>query len=992
MIRFRVVILIAALVITGLFGSFLPSLKPDDDVMQFLPQDNPDVKLFNRVNKKFGGLDVAIIGLEADTMLNRENIKLVRKMTKEISQIDGVFDVLSFTEIPDPQPAPDGLRVTPLVMDKIPTSDSELKALKKRVLNNKNAVGNLISKDGKAAMILCFLGGDTPPIKIAEQIKKSAASIWKNKNIYYGGSPFIREYLAGGTKKDLAKLTPVVALIVLLVTFIIFRNLSGVLLALGIVGVAIVWLMGIIAVQNKGLTIVGSSLPTILMAIGGAYGIHMLAGYFNGKADNVKERINEMMRNMGPPVIASAATTSAGFISFLAMDIAPLRDFGLQAAIGVAITALLALTVVPAILSFGKKTPKKITEIIPVKPLGKIGGFSGKYRKFILLICAVLGLISLSGMMRIAPDATLDSFFSKDSEPALANKFMVRNFGGSTYLQIYFEGDMRSPFVLAQLQKLVEYARSLDEVDQVSSITDSLIMMSEAMGGRADIPVTNRRVGSLYPFLEGTAAIDQMVSKKKDSSLVQIRLGDITPLEVNSTVQNLQKFIDNEIPRAVRAVQIYPFALQDIKDDYSTVPEYDGEGNLVKASQPITIFQPKSEKERALDIDIMRAETAKKIVRVAKIFSTEKIKAGADEKVYAAIKKSGNHDLKPGSDFNSAVDALVTEHLIDNYAFIDIDELKDERENDGVDPPVTELEQTEWDNRKELVLGRLEKAGLQFTDYKKMVQILRDSLPATCGRDEEGMEITAKSLTQGLFQEKNKIIAKRLSVSVLRALEINSPTPELESRVEWALTDLTIPVYGFESKGKDATLILASVTGSPVINVALASSTISNQIRSLIVAIVILIIIMALLFKSLLTAVKGVLPAILMLALAIGVMGAFAIPIDLTTSMIAAIALGIGVDYAIHFLWRRQKRGETLEQTTAGVGPSIISNAFQVGAGFAVLCISNMVPMQRFGMLVAMTMILAAFATFIMLPALRAHGKEQEEEELESVTTTRQAG
>jgi predicted RND superfamily exporter protein len=97
--------------------------------------------------------------------------------------------------------------------------------------------------------------------------------------------------------------------------------------------------------------------------------------------------------------------------------------------------------------------------------------------------------------------------------------------------------------------------------------------------------------------------------------------------------------------------------------------------------------------------------------------------------------------------------------------------------------------------------------------------------------------------------------------------------------------------------------------------------------------------------------------------------------------MIASIALGIGVDYAIHFLWRRRRRGESLAATTASVGPSIAANALQVAAGFSVLCISDVVPMQRFGALITMTMVLAAVSTFLILPALRAEGREVAEEE-----------
>ena len=68
LIRFRVVILLAAVIGTAFLASALPQLEADDDVMQFLPQDDPDIQLFNRVNERFGGLDVAIVGLEADTM------------------------------------------------------------------------------------------------------------------------------------------------------------------------------------------------------------------------------------------------------------------------------------------------------------------------------------------------------------------------------------------------------------------------------------------------------------------------------------------------------------------------------------------------------------------------------------------------------------------------------------------------------------------------------------------------------------------------------------------------------------------------------------------------------------------------------------------------------------------------------------------------------------------------------------------------------------
>jgi predicted RND superfamily exporter protein len=242
-------------------------------------------------------------------------------------------------------------------------------------------------------------------------------------------------------------------------------------------------------------------------------------------------------------------------------------------------------------------------------------------------------------------------------------------------------------------------------------------------------------------------------------------------------------------------------------------------------------------------------------------------------------------------------------------------------------------------------------------------------------------------IASGLTMACNAVRAGRLVDPVLEAAGVINAPATLKTRTLWALTDLGAPAFGFPADTESASRVTAAVTGQPVINVAFCESTIRNQFRSLIVAFIILAFILTVAFRSIPTAAKALVPSMFMLAGAVGIMGAASIPLDISTSMIAAIALGIGVDYAIHFLWRRRRRGESLAVTTAQVGPSIASNALQVSAGFAVMALSDMVPMQRFGLLVALTMLLSAIATFILLPALRAEGKEMIEEEANEAET-----
>jgi predicted RND superfamily exporter protein len=106
-------------------------------------------------------------------------------------------------------------------------------------------------------------------------------------------------------------------------------------------------------------------------------------------------------------------------------------------------------------------------------------------------------------------------------------------------------------------------------------------------------------------------------------------------------------------------------------------------------------------------------------------------------------------------------------------------------------------------------------------------------------------------------------------------------------------------------------------------------------------------------------------------------MAIFDIPLDIVTVLIGSVAVGIGIDYTIHFIIRFKvelARGKTeleaLDKTLETTGKAIVINALSVMMGFLVLVLGNIVPMQRFGYLIALTMIISATASITILPAL----------------------
>ncbi|MCK9462543.1 MAG: MMPL family transporter [Proteobacteria bacterium] len=928
-IRFRWPILIIAVIITAAFATLLPKLEADDDVLQFLPAVDPDIALFHRVNEKFGGLDVAIVGLEADDMFTAERLTEIRELTRRLARVEGVYDVMSFTEVPDPQPGPVGLNVEPLV-DSVPTDPAELEALRARVLANKNAVGNLISRDGEAAMILCFLGGKRAAVNVAADIKTASSKLWTGKGIYYAGSPFIRLHVVGGTKTDMSKLTPVVIIVVTLITFLLFPKPLGVVLSLSVVGMALVWTLGLFVLLGKKITIVDSSIPTLFVAIGGAYGIHFLGAYFTGAAPTIHGRIVEAFRERVGPVSFSAFATCAGFAAFQAMNVGPMREFGWLCALGILFMLLLALTVIPAAMSFSRNLPTRLGAAPLARSLGRLGSWSLGHRRGVIAGAAVLAAVSVVCAARVEPDSTLRTFYADGSEPDEANKFLERRFGGSVMLQIYFEGDMRSPFVLAELRKIVEYLQQDDNVVQVSSIIDPLVMMAEAMGGRPDLPISQERTQPLYPFIEGSAAIDQIISPTKEASLVQVRLKNLPPEMINAAVDGLQAFVAKEIPHAVSGIEVRKL--------------------------------PPKDRER--QTEAMIGEISARLVRLIDIHGRERAAQGAERRIAAAIREHGmKEDLVPGPDVAQAVDAMIAEHVMGEGALFMEPE-----------PDADAEAAAEWVERERRLRDPLGEALRGSPDLATVTDALRNALPLTAARDPKGLELSADALATAMADARAMIEATRLAAPVLAAAGVSAPPAELERRIAWALTDLDAPAFGLPSEGPQASKVAAFVTGQPVVNAAFADCISRNTIASLIVTFVLLIALLTIAFRSIVVSLKALVPALVMFAVAIGVMGAVKIPLDPTTNMISAIALGVGVDYAIHFLWRRRRRRESLQVASETIGPSIASNAIQVAAGFSVLAISDMIPMQRFGLLVALTMILCAVATFVLLPVLKAEG------------------
>lgn len=150
-----------------------------------------------------------------------------------------------------------------------------------------------------------------------------------------------------------------------------------------------------------------------------------------------------------------------------------------------------------------------------------------------------------------------------------------------------------------------------------------------------------------------------------------------------------------------------------------------------------------------------------------------------------------------------------------------------------------------------------------------------------------------------------------------------------------------------------------------------------GQIKSIVMSVIMVFVILIIMFRSIKAGIIGSVPILFTALISFGVMGAFNIPLSTTTALLSSIAIGIGVDYAIHFLEnyrhftsKLHSKHDAVHATMKHTGRAIINNAIVVISGFLVLLFSVFPPNRMLGILVSMNMFTSFIGTLSLMMIL----------------------
>ncbi len=478
---------------TFVLMSRMGNLRVETDIGAALPKDLPVKRLYDMVGEKFPSKDVIFIALEArDRVFTPDVVQITDQFTDRLARVQGVYDVISPTNVSVIQGTEEGIEVVP-ALQADPRDPQVLETLKQRLLAS-DFVGNLVSKDEKAFGLLVLLKKTAVNKKVAAEILSLTDSLRSatSLQVYATGRPVLEYLLAKGLGRDVHVFFTLVILVVIAILALSFRSFRGVLLPFTVVIVSVLWTFGFMAWVGIPFSHSTEFLPVLLISIGIADGIHILHMYYHlrKRFTDKKELVLETMRQLNLPVIMTSLTTAVAFLALGFAGFTSLKQLGISVAFGVLVAMVFSLVFIPAMLAI-LPLPKRAIQETQLRWLhNALAGFG---RQLVLhkgLVTVIMGVVVLFFVLGI-PKIKVENFtienFPKNHEARRAYELISAHFSGPEVVTAVIRGRgpgaLKEPALLKEMDAFKSHLLKDPAVGNVTGLQDLIKRMNQVLHG-----------------------------------------------------------------------------------------------------------------------------------------------------------------------------------------------------------------------------------------------------------------------------------------------------------------------------------------------------------------------------------------------------------------------------------------------------------------------------------------------------------------------------
>lgn len=504
-------VLAVGLLLMALPAPFLPRLRKDTRNDAFMSPDHPAIVSRDRVRAIFGLSDpmvIAVVNEGPEGIFTPHTLALVSWLTDRVAAVPGVDRdrVKSLTTERGMIGTSEGLEVE-LLVEEPPTDQAGADRIRELVMGQEMYLGRLVARDGSATLVVAELEDQKQAQRVYEDLLTLVADApVGDATLHVAGEGATNGYVGSYIDADAQRMNPLAGMVMVVVLYLAYRSLRGVLAPSLVVLGALSITLGSMAAAGVPFYLVTSAMTVILIGIGVCDAIHILGQYYEEQVERPDASARELtvraLTAMWQPVFLTSLTSIAGFLCMgLATFMPPLRAFGLFAAAGVAVALLLSLVLVPALLAL---LPVRASRAFRRSPAGDgarsdvfgraIGGLGrvvmARPARVIAVATVVIAVATLGARRVRIDDERIRSF--QPHEPIVqADRAINGAFDGTNNIDIVIETaaakGLYQPRQLRRIEALQAYLETLPHVRGTVSIVDYVKHMHRAMNdGRVD--------------------------------------------------------------------------------------------------------------------------------------------------------------------------------------------------------------------------------------------------------------------------------------------------------------------------------------------------------------------------------------------------------------------------------------------------------------------------------------------------------------------------
>ena len=468
-------VLLLTITIIIILGSFALRLDIDASAQTLLVDGDKDLAFSRKMSNRYKTPDFLVVTFTPKTdLLSKQSINTIKQLSKDLNSIDFVDNTTSIINVPLLQSPPKPLQE---LLKKIPTllsKDTNLSLAKKEFLNSAIYKNNLVSDDFKTTAILVNLKPDlkyknflekkktiTSPKQLKKfnkefkqyrdirreyihkniiKIREVLAKYKKDATLHLGGVDMIADDMVNFVRSDLETFSYVVFALMIIILYILLKEIKWVYIPIFICVVSIIATSGILGLFGWEITVISSNFISLQLIMTMSLVVHLMIKYrellLNNPNLEQKELVFQTVTSMAKPSFFVVITTIAGFSSLVFSSILPVMNFGWMMSMGIAISLVLTFILFPTILILLPKKYLTIPKQNKTPFTAHISNIAINYKKTIIILSLIVIYFSLTGANRLFVENSFINYFKQNTEIYKGMKLIDQKLGGTTPLDI----------------------------------------------------------------------------------------------------------------------------------------------------------------------------------------------------------------------------------------------------------------------------------------------------------------------------------------------------------------------------------------------------------------------------------------------------------------------------------------------------------------------------------------------------------------------------